>query len=60
MEAIEAKMNIKIADNDIDRTHRIRKPKNNSKARPVIIKFVEGFGCVNNGELGCIPYEEIK
>ena len=40
MEAIEIKMNIKITDNDIDRTHRIGKPKNNGKPRPVIIKFV--------------------
>ena len=40
MEAIETKMNIKITDNDIDRTHRIGKPKNNGKMRPVIIKFV--------------------
>ena len=40
MEAIETKMNIKITENDIDRTHRIRKPKNNGKPRPVIIKFV--------------------
>ena len=40
MEAIETKMNIKITDNDIDRTHRIGKPKNNGKPRPVIIKFV--------------------
>ena len=40
MEAIETKMNIKITDNDIDRTHRIRKPKHNGKPRPVIIKFV--------------------
>ena len=39
MEAIETKMNIKITD-DIDRTHRIGKSKNNSKPRPVIIKFV--------------------
>ena len=40
MEAIETKMNIKIADNDIDRTHGMGKPKNNGKLRPVIIKFV--------------------
>ena len=39
METIETKMNIKITD-DIDRTHRIRKPKNKGKPRPVIIKFV--------------------
>ena len=39
MEAIETKMNIKITDNDIDRTYRIGKPKNNSKPRSVIIKF---------------------
>ena len=40
MEVIETKMDIKITDNDIDRTHRIRKTKNNGKPRPVIIKFV--------------------
>ena len=28
-----------ITDNDIDRTHRIGKPNNNGKPRPVIIKF---------------------
>ena len=39
MEFIETEMDIKITDNDIDRTHRIRKPKNNGKPRPVIIKF---------------------
>ena len=41
MEAIETKMNIKITDNDIDRTHKIRKPKNNIKPRPAVIKFVQ-------------------
>ena len=40
MEVIETKMDITITDNDIDRTHRIGKPKNNGKPRPVIIKFV--------------------
>ena len=40
MEVIETKMDIKITDNDIDRTHRIEKTKNNGKPRPVIIKFV--------------------
>ena len=40
METIDTKMNIKITDNDIDRTNRIGKPKNNGKPRPVIIKFV--------------------
>ena len=40
MEAIETKMNVKITDNDTDRTHRIGKPKNNGRPRPVIIKFV--------------------
>ena len=40
MEVIETKMDIKITDNDIDRTHRIGKTKNNGKPRPVIIKFV--------------------
>ena len=33
-------MNLKITDNNIDRTHRIGKPKNNGKPSPVIIKFV--------------------
>ena len=64
MEVIETKMNLKITVNDIDRTHRIGKPKNNGKPRPVVIKFVryndkkkvfsskkivEKFGYVNNG-----------
>ena len=40
MEAFDTKMNIKITDNDIDRTNRIGKPKNNGKRRPFIIKFV--------------------
>ena len=40
MEVIETKMDIKITDNDIDRTHRIGKPKNNGKPGPVIFKFV--------------------
>ena len=40
MEVIDTKMDIKITENDIDRTHRIEKPKNNGKPRPVIIKFV--------------------
>ena len=40
MEVTETEMNLKITDNDIDRTHRIEKPKNNGKPRPVIIKFV--------------------
>ena len=40
MEVIETKMDIKITDNDIDRTHRIGKPKSNGKSKPVIIKFV--------------------
>ena len=40
MEVIETKMDIKITDNDIDRTHKIEKPKNNGKPRLVIIKFV--------------------
>ena len=71
MEVIDAKMDIKITENDIGRTQRIGKPKNNGKSRPAIIKFVryndrkdafssKGFGFVNNGELGCIPYEEIN
>ena len=40
MEAIVTKMDIKITQNDIDRTHRIVKPKTNGKPRPIIIKFV--------------------
>ena len=40
MEVIDTKMDIKITDNDIDKTHRVRKPKSNGKPRPVIIKFV--------------------
>ena len=40
MEVIETKMDIKITDNDIDRTHRIGKTKSNGKSKPVIIKFV--------------------
>ena len=40
MEVIDTQMDIKITENDIDRTHRIGKPKNNGKPRPVIIKFV--------------------
>ena len=74
MEVIDTKMDIKITANDIDRTHRIEKPKNNGKLRPAIIKFVryndreKGFsskkllkdsGCVNNGEFDCISHEKI-
>ena len=40
MEVIETKMDIKITDNDIDRTHRIGKPIKNGTTKPVIIKFV--------------------
>ena len=40
MEVTDNKMDIKITDNDIDRTHRIGKPKNNGKPKPVIIKFI--------------------
>ena len=40
MEIIDTKMEIKITQNDIDRTHRIGKLKTNGKPRPVIIKFV--------------------
>ena len=40
MEVIETKMDIKITDNDIDRTHRIGKPIKNGTPKPVIIKFV--------------------
>ena len=40
MEVIETKMDIKITENDIDRTHRIGRPKKNGKPRPVIMKFV--------------------
>ena len=60
-------MEIKVTQNVIDRIHRIWKPKSNGKLRPAITKFVgyndrkkvffqykvvEGFGCVNNVELG--------
>ena len=41
MEVMETKVDIKITENDIDRTHRIRKPKNNGKPITVIIKFVQ-------------------
>ena len=44
MEVIDTKMDIKIMKNDIDRTHRIGKPKNNAKPRPVIIKSVRYHG----------------
>ena len=40
MEVIDTKMDIKITENDIDRAHRIGKPKNNGKPRPIILKFV--------------------
>ena len=40
MGLIDTKMDIKITQNDIDRTHRIGKSKNNGKPKPVIIKFV--------------------
>ena len=40
MKVIDTKMEIKITQNDIDRTLRIRKSKTNGKPRPVIIKFV--------------------
>ena len=40
MEVIDTKMDKKIKANDIDKMHRIGKPKNNVKPRPVIIKFV--------------------
>ena len=40
MEVTDTKIDIKITDNDIDRTHRIGKQKNNGKPRPVIIKLV--------------------
>ena len=68
-------MEIKIADNDIDRTHRIRETKNNGKPRPVIIKFLQyndrkkvfsskkllnDSGVSITWELYCIPYEEIN
>ena len=36
---LDTKMDINITANDIDRTHRIGKLKNNGKPRPVIIKF---------------------
>ena len=37
---IVAKMDIKILHSDIDRTHRIGKPKTKGKPRPLIIKFI--------------------
>ena len=40
MVIIDTKMDIKVAENDIDRTHRIGKPKNHGKPRPVITTFV--------------------
>ena len=40
LEVIDTKMKIKITKNDVDRTHRIGKPKANGKPRPVIIEFV--------------------
>ena len=40
MQVIDTKMDIKITDNDIGRTHRIGKPRNNGKPRPVTTKFV--------------------
>ena len=40
MEVIDTKMDKKIKANDIDKMHRIGKPKTNVKPRPVIIKFV--------------------
>ena len=39
-EVIGTKMDVKIRQNDIDKTHRIEETKNNDKSRPVIIKFV--------------------
>ena len=39
-EVIGTKMDVKIGQNDIDKTHRIEETKNNDKLRPVIIKFV--------------------
>ena len=44
MEVIDSKIDIKITANDIDRTHRIGKLKNNAKPRSVIIKFVRYNG----------------
>ena len=35
MEVIGTKMDIKVTENDIDRMHKIVKPKNNVKPRPV-------------------------
>ena len=40
MEVIKTKVDIKISDNGIDRTHRIEKAKTKGKLRPIIIKFV--------------------
>ena len=39
MEVIDTKMTIKIAQNDIDRTHIIGKPKTNGKSRPIVINL---------------------
>ena len=40
MEVIDTMIDIKIVENNIDRTHRIGNQKKNGKPRPVIIKFV--------------------
>ena len=40
IEVTETKMDIKITDNDFDRTHRIGKPKKNCKLKSAIIKLV--------------------
>ena len=39
MEVIDTKMLTKIAQNDIDRTHIIGKPKTNGKSRPILINL---------------------
>ena len=44
IQVIDTKMDIKFTENDIDRTHRSGKPKNNGKPRPEIIKFVRYNG----------------
>ena len=41
LEVIYTKMEIKITQNDIDRTHRIGTSKTSGKPRPLIIKFVQ-------------------
>ena len=47
MNVIDTKMDIKIKKNDINITHRIGKPKNNGKPRPVLSNLFETFGFQN-------------